>query len=82
MGSVLAGGSGSNIATTDANTAVNIAPGVVPSKNAGLSRGAQRMELETYKSGIRALKSFLESHDRPIVHNGQNHARQDSVDGQ
>lgn len=81
LGSVLASGSGSSITSADPSTAVNIAPGVVPSKSGGLGRGAQRMELETYKEGIRALKNFLESLDQPAHQNGQNDARQGSSNG-
>lgn len=62
LGSVLAnnlsgrGGSSSQAdpSKDDSNDKVNIAPGVVSSddQGAGLSRGAMRMEIETWKSGI------------------------------
>lgn len=71
LGSVLAnnlsgrGGSSSQAdpSKDDSNDKVNIAPGVVSSddQGAGLSRGAMRMEIETWKSGIQAMKGLLDS---------------------
>lgn len=70
LGSVLANGPGESN-TTDSKDKVNIAPGVVADKSAGLSRGAQRMELETWKEGINALKKLLGSLDMSKSQNRQ-----------
>jgi len=80
LDSVLAGGPGEgNFA--DSNDKVKIAPGVAPSERIGLSRGAQRMELETWKEGITALKGLLGSLDASASQNGHNGKEHDSTDG-
>lgn len=66
LGSVISTGLGDSNAD-GSNERINIAPGVVPDKKAGLSIGAQRMELETWKQGVMALKGLLESLDRPVT---------------
>lgn len=72
IGSVLTGGpSGNNTGNqTDGsrnssnNTKGHIAPGIPAGKETGLGRGAQRMELETWKDGVQALKQLLMAIER------------------
>ena len=72
LGSVLANGPGERN-TIDSSDNVNIAPGVIADKDTGLSRGAQRMELETWKEGISALKQLVESLDKSSSQDCKHH---------
>lgn len=82
LGSVLANGPGdSNVAETSQRDKVNIAPGVA-AKQAGLSIGAQRMEVETLKEGMIALKALLGSLDRPQTNRHTESEREKSSENQ
>lgn len=65
LGSVLSNTTLVDGGKDDTNERVNIAPGVVSSNAAGLSRGAQRMEIETWKQSVQAMRGLLESFDKP-----------------
>lgn len=71
LGSVLTGGpSGNTSNQSDGSGKSNnknkghIAPGISAGKETGLGRGAQRMELESWKDGVQALKQLLMAIER------------------